>query len=100
MPVHDARGKRVGVVDDVLIDQDIWEGLIVHMGTVPGRHVFVDAEEVAELRARGIVLTLTREELAERDEHPGRRKDPEEEPLEGRLHAWLRRAWDRLAGRR
>jgi uncharacterized protein YrrD len=101
-PVYDRDGERVGVVDHVLADMqlDIFEGVVVHTLSLPGRHLFADVEQIAELRERGILLSVAGEELhGPPDESAARRKDREgsvENPLEARL----RRAWDRISGRR
>jgi uncharacterized protein YrrD len=98
-PVFDEDGGRVGVVEHVLGDPtaDIFDGLIVHTSPLPGKHLFADIDQIAELRERGVVLSVARAELHDR-ERPDRKQDPEtvERTLEGRL----RRAWDWLSGRR
>ena len=70
-PVYDRSGERIGVVDHVLADMqlDIFEGVIVHTRPLPGRHLFADVEQIAELRERGVLLAVERDELHE----PGRR---------------------------
>lgn len=90
---------------DVLadLDLDIFEGLVVHTTPLPGRHLFADADEVAELRERGVRLKVPRDALHEPD--PARRRplSRRDEPVESPLEARLRRAWDwlieRLRGR-
>jgi uncharacterized protein YrrD len=86
-PVYDRDGKRIGVVDRVQADfqQDIFDGLIVRTHPLPGRHLFADVEQIAELRERGVALSVGRDELHEPpDEHSGSK----------------RRAWDWISRRR
>jgi hypothetical protein len=98
-PVYDASGRRVGVVEEIAADAgfDIFDGLTIHTEPLPGRHVFASVEEIAELHERGVLLAVGAEALP-----PARRSRPsddEDAPPEGRLHALLRRAWDRISGR-
>jgi uncharacterized protein YrrD len=98
-PVYDRNGRRVGVVEHVLaeLDLDIFHGLIVHTKPLPGRHLYADADQVAELHERGVVLAVDEGELHE----PSAPSTPtpagarEETPLEARV----RRAWDWISGR-
>ena len=102
-PVYDRRGERVGVVEHVLADEqhDIFEGLIVHTLPLPGRHVFADAEQIAELHERGALLAVDGDALPEPpDERDRAREGGEGEGVESPLQARLRRAWDWLSGRR
>ncbi len=99
VPVFDRGGRRIGVVDQVMADpaSGIFEGLVVHTVPLPGRHVYADHGQIAELRERGVLLAVDGDEL-----HPlaptarGRRQRGHalESPLERRL----RRAWDWLNG--
>jgi hypothetical protein len=94
-PVYDRDGERVGVVEHVLGDltADVFDGLIVHTKPLPGRHLFADIDQIAELRERGVVLKVGRNDL--REPPDTRRRGASRTPLEARL----RRAWDRLSGR-
>lgn len=102
-PVYDARGERVGVAEHVLADEQagIFEGLIVHTLPLPGRHLYADAEQIDELRERGVVLAVDVRALhappGERERGAG--DDGDGASIEGALHARLRRAWDWLSGR-
>jgi hypothetical protein len=96
-PVYDPGGRRVGVVDRVQEDAGIFEGLVIHTLPLPGRHLFADHEQIAELRERGVRLAVGVEELHLLDERSAHRRtehDGPESPLERRL----RRAWDWLTG--
>jgi hypothetical protein len=96
VPVFDRRGRRVGVVDRVLTDEvtGIFDGLVIHTLPLPGRHVFADYSQVAELHEGGVVLAVGRDELHPLDERP---RDADH-PADGPLRARLRRAWDLLTG--
>ncbi len=101
-PVFDRSGGRVGVVERVLADlpMDIFEGLIVHELPLPGRHVFADPGQIAELHERGVLLSVGRDELREHSDHPTAKRDtPNRTAVEGRFHALLRRSWDWISTR-
>ena len=99
-PVYDRNGKRIGVVDGVLADMqlDIFDGVIVHTRPLPGRHLFADVEQIAELHERGVLLTVERDDLHEPPEKTAARKR-EDAGVQSPLEARLRRAWDWLSGR-
>jgi uncharacterized protein YrrD len=92
-PVYDASGERVGVVEHVQGDMnaDVFDGLIVHTKPLPGKHLFADVGQIAELRERGVVLSVERGELHE----PRERR----EAVGGQLEARVRRAWDWISRR-
>jgi hypothetical protein len=98
--VYDSRGDRIGVVERVLADgaHDIFEGVIVHTLPLPGRHLFADVEQIAELRERGVLLSVDRDELREPSETPGSPTAHPDDTVESPLQARLRRAWDWLSG--
>ena len=102
-PVYDRDGRRVGVVEHVLADEavDIFHGLLVHTEPLPGRHVYADADDIAQLRERGVLLSASAGELPEPAAPEASKADhePGHESLESPLHAGLRRACDWL-GRR
>jgi uncharacterized protein YrrD len=100
-PVYDPGGRRVGVVDEVLIEPPggIFEGVIVHTVPLPGRHLRAMPDQIAELHERGVLLTVGADAL--REERDWRHRDtgrppPPEPPLE----RFARRVLDRLSGRR
>ena len=99
-PVYDKDGGQVGVVEHVLGDMtaDVFDGLIVHTKPLPGRHLFADLDQIAELHERGVLLSVTAEELQEPSERPDRKHDSD--TIEGKLEARLRRAWDWISRRR
>jgi uncharacterized protein YrrD len=96
-PVYDRSGTHIGVVEQVVADEqvDIFRGLIVHTAPLPGKDLFADADQIAELHERGVLLSVGRDDLRE----PRREPEPtvvEEKPVDGPVRAGLRRAWDWL----
>jgi hypothetical protein len=98
-PVYDRDGRRIGLVDEVVADErmDIFRGIVIHTLPLPGRHRFADADDVTELRERGVVLSVGVEALSEPLEVRSIR--PARNGSTGGT-ARLRRAWDWLLGRR
>lgn len=100
VPVLDADGERIGVIGHVLAaeDADIFEGIVVDTRALLGGHRYADADQVAELRERGVVLKVGRDELHEPTANPATLAvDPDDvgaAPLRDRL----RRAWDWISG--
>jgi hypothetical protein len=66
-PVYDRSGERLGVVDRVVTDRDgdIFEGVIIHTLPLPGRHLYANHDQIAELRERGVLLSVHRDALHE-----------------------------------
>jgi uncharacterized protein YrrD len=95
-PVYDKNGDRIGVVEHVLADGqlDIFEGVIVHTRPLPGHHLFADADQIAELHERGVVLAVGRDELHEPSEKSAAKDLGSDDRPESPLAARLRRAWD------
>ena len=94
-PVYDPWGRRIGVVEHVMEVEGIFEGVIVHTHPLPGRHLYADAGQVAEIHERGVVLSVTEQEL-----HVPRQRSRRGRAGEVALEARLRRAWDWLTGQR
>ena len=97
--VLSADGEELGDVAHVLADEeaDLFDGIVISHGV--GRHTIADAEQVAAIHERGVVLTLTAAEaeaLPEPSENPAVLEDAE--PEGSPLTAKLRRAWDLLSG--
>jgi uncharacterized protein YrrD len=101
-PVYDARRKRIGVVDEVVADEQaaIFEGLVVHTLPLPRRHLVADADQIAALHERGVVLSVDRSALRRPDRDAGGRDSDAGDQLEHPVQAALRRIWDRISGRR
>ena len=102
IPVFDIDGKRIGVVEDVVADMqlDIFEGVLIHTRPVPGRYLFADVEQIAELREGGVLLSVPRGELHEPPAERGNKEQDDEDRPGSPLETRLRRAWARLTQRR
>jgi hypothetical protein len=104
VPVESADGKRIGTVEHVLRDEDadIFDGLVIDTSLGPGGLHFVDAPEVAEIRADLVVLTISAE-AAERLPKPSPNPAVIEhhgvEDSESKLEHKLRRAWEIVSGK-
>jgi hypothetical protein len=101
-PVYDRHGKRIGVAEQVVgePEADIFDGVIVHTHPLPGHHLFARADQVAELHERGVVLSVDAGALHDPDERAAERSAQRDDSAESPLQAKLRRAWDRISGRR
>jgi hypothetical protein len=96
LPVYDHDGNRAGEVEHVLADEpsDIFHGLVVLIEP-PMRHAYADADQIAELHERGVLLSAGAQ-LHELDERAGAGDafDLEEDRLRIRLREareWLNR---------
>jgi sporulation protein YlmC with PRC-barrel domain len=106
VPVYDADGREIGIVDKVVLDEvtGIFEGLTIHTRpVVPGRHLFAAHDQVDELHENGVRLAVRRDELDDLDATPAsRRRGGDRRPgargAERPVEAALRKAWDWLAG--
>jgi hypothetical protein len=98
-PVYDPSGRRVGVVDRVMVDgpTGVFEGIVVHALPLPGRHLYATHDQIAGLRERGVLLAVEAGELHELSEHAARGRARRQAP-ESPLERSLRKAWDWLAG--
>ncbi|WP_445149562.1 PRC-barrel domain-containing protein [Baekduia sp. Peel2402] len=99
-PVYDPGGRRVGVVDEVLIEPPggIFEGVVVHTLPLPGRHLHAPPDQIAEIHRGGVLLSVGADELPEEVgwRHRDRDRTPSPEPP---LQRFARRVLDRLGGR-
>jgi hypothetical protein len=97
--VYDRTGERIGIVEHVVADEpiDIFEGLIVHTLPLPGRHLFADADQIAALHERGVLLLVGRHELHDPGQKSTRQTNPKNS-VESPLQTRLRRAWDWISG--
>jgi hypothetical protein len=100
-PVYDPGHRRVGVVDEVLIEPPggIFEGVVVHTLPLPGRHLHALPDQIADLHRGGVLLSVGADELPEEVgwRHRDRDRTPSPEPP---LERFARRVLDRLGGRR
>lgn len=93
-PVYDRSGARVGVVEHVMDEGGIFEGIIIHTYPLPGRHLYADAHQVDGIHQCGVVLSVERADLHDpRDESARRARRHWGEP-EKTLERRLRRALD------
>jgi hypothetical protein len=98
-PVYDPGGRRVGVVDEVLIEPPggIFEGVVVHTVPLPGRHLRALPDQIAEIHQRGVLLSVGADDLPE---EVGRRHGDRPSSPEPPLERFARRVLDRLSGHR
>jgi uncharacterized protein YrrD len=98
--VQASDGERLGTVEHVLTDEatGIFEGLVVDTRLGPGGHRFVDATDVAELRADLVVLTPSAT-LHEPSGGPAVMEHHGVEDSESPLEHKLRRAWEIISGK-
>jgi sporulation protein YlmC with PRC-barrel domain len=95
-------GERVGTVKHVLADEesDVFDGLVIDTRLGPGGLRFVDADQVADLYERAVVLTITDvESLPKPEPAPAAMESHGAEDTESPLESKLRRAWDLISGR-
>ena len=106
LPVYSSDGKKAGAIEHVLIDSEIFEGLVIDRSVLPGGQRFVDASQVDRFHEGGVVLSIDAE-AAERLPKPSEGRAALEssgEDVGGRewdeeLEAKLRRAWERISGK-
>jgi len=96
-------GQKVGTVEHVLAvpEADVFDGLIVDMRSGPGGHRFADADQVASIHERGVVLSLDAEQAAklpEPAENPATMDASPDDVTPDGLDDKLKRAWDYLSG--
>jgi uncharacterized protein YrrD len=96
-------GDSVGEVKHVLADQDedIFDGLVIDVDPGPGGARFVDADQVAEIYEKAVVLTLPSAEagqLPKPTPAPAVMESHGVEDTEGALQSKLHRAWDLISG--
>jgi hypothetical protein len=98
-----SEGNVVGKVQHVLsdADEDVFDGIVIDTHLGPGGSHFVDADQVAEIYERAVVLDLAGAEV----EHlprpapaPAVMESHGDEDSEGSLQRKLHRAWDLLSG--
>lgn len=102
-PVYSADGERIGTVAHVLADEneDVFDGIVIGEHVFGEGHRFADADDVAEIHGRGVVLKLGREaseRLPKPSANPAVMRDDPAESRSDRRHERLMRAWDRISG--
>jgi hypothetical protein len=80
------------------LDLDLFHGLIIHTKPFPGRHLYADADQIAELHEGGVALAVEKGDLQEPSVASAR--PPTENRQETPLEARVRRAWDWISGHR
>ena len=95
-------GAEVGKVEHVLADPgvDVFDGIVVD--AAGGGRRFADADQIAEIYERGVVLSLdaaAAERLPEPSANPGEMEVGPDDLVPDDLHDKLRRAWDRISGK-
>jgi uncharacterized protein YrrD len=104
-PVLDSHGGRIGVVDEVVADEraDVFHGIVVHTRPLPGRHLYADADQIAGLYERGVLLAVPADALGPPPEPPRPAYRPEASRLtetgETPLATRLRHVWDWITRR-
>ena len=101
--VMSSDGRKVGTVEHVLADPDadVFDGVIVDMRAGPGGHRFADAEQIASIHERGVVLSLdaeAAEALPEPAANPATMDAGPGDTAPDGLDDKLKRAWDYLSG--
>jgi hypothetical protein len=103
-PVYSSDGRHVGKVAHVLADPDldVFDGVVLDTSVLPGGHRFVDADQVAEIHERGVVLRVDAagaEALPEPSASPGTIEVGPDDVVPDELRDKLHRAWDRISGK-
>ena len=104
VPVYASDGRDVGKVSHVLADAhvDVFDGLVISSGAISPAHRFVDADQVAALHERGVVLAIDSElaeQLPQPSANPAAVRAGPDDTVPDELRDKLRRAWDRLSGK-
>src|SRR3954463_970161 len=103
--VYSSDGEKLGKVEHVLADPDvdIFDGIVLDTSVLPGGHRFVDADQVASIHERGVVLGVdadTAETLPEPSANPGEMEVGPDDLVPDETRDKLRRAWDRISGKK
>ena len=97
-------GERVGTLKHVLADEenDVFDGIVIDIRLGPGGLHFADADQVADLHERAVVLDVPAaevEQLPKPEPAPAAMESHGAEDSESPLESKLRRAWDLISGR-
>jgi uncharacterized protein YrrD len=102
-PVYSSDEQEIGKVARVLAaeDEDVFDGIVIGEHLFGEEHRFADADEVASIYERAVVLTLDRAACAQLPKPSANpavmSADPAESGSEFRRDK-LRRAWDLISG--
>jgi PRC-barrel domain len=102
-PVLSSDGTEIGRVAHVLADAeaDVFDGIVIDTSAGPGGHRFADAEVVAEMHERGVVLTLDDDAvraLPDPSRNPATLETDAADTEPAGLQDRLKRAWDWISG--
>jgi uncharacterized protein YrrD len=102
-PVYTADGEQIGKVSHVLAaeDEDVFDGIVIGEHVFGAEHRFADADDVAEIYERGVVLKLDRaaaEQLPKPAANPAVMSDDPAESKADFRRERLMRAWDLISG--
>jgi uncharacterized protein YrrD len=103
-PVYSSDGYEVGIVHHVLADEnaDVFDGVVVGQRHHRRGHRFADADDIARIYERAVILNSDRSEaerLPEPTANPAVLRDDPAAPRSEALADKLRRAWDYISGR-
>jgi uncharacterized protein YrrD len=102
-PVYAAGGEQIGKVAKVLAaeDEDVFDGIVIGEHLLGTQHRFADADDIADIFERGVVLKLNMadcEHLPEPSANPAVMRDDPAESKADRRREKLMRAWDLISG--
>jgi uncharacterized protein YrrD len=96
--------QHLGKVEHVLADPDldVFDGIVLDKSVLPGGHRFVDADHVASIHERGVVLSIDHEAaqgLPEPSPSAGEIEVGPDDLVPDKTRDKLHRAWDRISGK-
>jgi hypothetical protein len=102
--VYSSDDQHLGKVEHVLADPDVdvFDGIVLDRSVLPGGHRFVDADQVASIHERGVVLSIdaaAAQGLPEPGPSPGEIEVGPDDIVPDETRDKLRRAWDRISGK-
>jgi hypothetical protein len=102
-PVLSSDGTEIGRVAHVLADAnaDVFDGIVIDTSAGPGGHRFADAEVVAEMHERGVVLALDAEaarSLPDPARNPATLEADPSDTAPDTAQDRLKRAWHWISG--
>lgn len=103
-PVYSSDEEQIGKVSHILADEheDVFDGIVIGEHLLGGGHRFIDADQIAGIFDRGVVIKLDHDACAQLPEPSANpavmRDDPAESDSEFR-HQKLRRAWNLISGK-
>ncbi len=103
-PCYSSDGQHLGKVEHVLADPglDLFDGIVLDRSVLPGGHRFVDADQVASIYERGLVLSVdaaAAQGLPEPTPSAGAIDVGPDDVVPDEMRDKLHRAWDRISGK-